>query len=659
MRVYEFSRHYQITNKDLLDVLEQGGFGVGNHMKQLNDEQIAYLIKFFKLNHVLEGTAEKSQNNEESYRKKNDNSENKSVEPIIDRLKSIKDDKQGIVVCDMSLGDLAEKLSVPASELIILLLKEGVVCNKNQVLPHEIVEKIAKFYEIPIITSVSSLPINVAENIKSKSTDIHERPPIVVVIGHVDHGKTTLLDYIRRTRVAVREKGGITQHIGAYQAETKHGNIVFIDTPGHEAFTKMRQRGLKVADIAILIVAADDGVMPQTIEAIRHAKSIQVPIVVAINKVDKVDASRIEFIKGQLAQHDLLAEDWGGQITVVPISAKEGTGVNHLLELVVLQAQLMELKTNLDVSVKGFVLESKLEKGRGPVATIINNFGILKIGDYFICGKATGRVISLVDSFGKRLKSVEPAIPVCISGFNELPQVGDLFQVVPQSEYKTARNKTERIKSSVTPVLFNEESLPLIVKADSHSSREALLDAIIRLSLNQEQRDQEFNVIHAGIGDVSESDVILAGNVGATIVGFNVKVDNNAVVLAQQEKVKIKTFDIIYKLLDYLQELQKKQEVVQVTLVKTGEAIVRKVFDIKGIGVVAGSYIKDGVFSRDGIAKVWRRNKLLAEGAIKSLQRDKRTVKEVHAGYECGFLVEGFSEFQIDDRVECYTKKTI
>ncbi len=551
-----------------------------------------------------------------------------------------------IVVTPMRLSDFATKADLLVNEVILTLLKWGIVAPKNQVLSEDVITKLIKHYELGVAKKSSETKEKDVALEKVVEGKLESRLPVVVVLGHVDHGKTTLLDYIRTTRVAAREKGGITQHIGAYKASTANGDIVFIDTPGHAAFPKIRQRGVKVADVGILVVAADDGMMPQTLEALKELKKMDVPILVAINKIDKVDQQKIEVVKRQLAEQDLLPEDWGGQTICAPISAKNGTGVDYLLEMVALQAELMELRAATDTAAHCYVLESKLEKGRGPVATIICQNGILAQGDYFLCGQSSGRVSSLVDSSGKKIVNVRPSIPVQVAGFVDLPQVGDLFKVVSKADLRAGRSSK---KDRFAPII-KEKAFNLILKTDTNSSLEAIQDSLDKVS----SKDIGFNVIYSGIGDVNESDVELANSTGAMIIGLHVRVFSDALALSDRRKVEIKQFDIIYKLLEYLEEKLEQSKEVETELQKIGQAVVRKVFDIKGIGVIAGSYVQDGRFSKDGSVIGFRGRQKIGEGKITSLQREKKNVKEAHAGYECGFVVEGISDWQVDDIVECY-----
>ena len=654
MRVYEFARKQNISSKKIIELLQKTGFDVTSHMSVLEDKALLYLEKAFKKPEKAakpkvpkkEKTIEIKKILEKPPKKPvPPKPKKKDIVPLEEKLPK----KIQIIAEPMRLVEFAKKINMPATEIIVTLLKWGIVAPKNQVISVNIVTRLAGHYDIEIVKPEAKQE-KVEKKVIVAEGELKERLPVIVILGHVDHGKTTLLDFIRKTRIAIKEKGGITQHLGAYEATTSQGSVVFLDTPGHEAFSKMRQRGVKVADIAVLVVAADDGVMPQTVEAIKHAKSINIPIIVAINKIDKVDKSRIEVVKRQLSQHDVLPEEWGGDAICVPISAKLGTGVDQLLEMILLQSQMMELRADLSGPAKGYVLESKLEKGRGPVATLIAQHGALKVGDYFVCGITRGRVNSLVDSYGKRLNEVGPVIPVQAAGFYSLPEVGDFFKVVSKNEFNKAAKQGEQ-KLAADKRLVQEGGINIIIKTDTNSTKEALIDAIEKLSKRVET---PFNIIHAAVGDVSESNVEFAFNTGSNIIGLHVKKETNAASLAQRREVSIDLHTIIYKLLEDLEERSAKTKEVEMVLTKIGEAVVLKIFDIKKIGVIAGAYVKDGRFSRDGTVKVWRGSQLVGEGKITSLQRERKTVKEVHSGFECGFMVEKFTEWGVDDRVECY-----
>lgn len=685
MRVYEFSKKYGVSSKDLLAQLNDAGFEVKSHMSILDDAAIAFLTKLLDKSAKNEKPAIKIIENivqetpapvkkepeiiakpevhkqvQPDKRQPKEVSANNVRKPVpTNRIATRKEEvvikPKELILKPQTVTAIADAAGRPVSEVILTLLRWGTLANKNTLLPEEVVARIAQQYNIPIVKPLPQKKVEerAVRPVAVEGTQLQERLPVVVVLGHVDHGKTSLLDFIRKTRVAAKEKGGITQHLGAYVAQTRLGNIVFLDTPGHEAFSKMRARGVKVADIAILVVAADDGVMPQTIEAIKHAKSMGVPILVAINKVDKVEPSRIEATRRDLAQHDLLPEEWGGDVVMIPISAKTGQGIEQLLEMIVLQAQLMELRADITSPAKGYILESKIEKGRGPVATLLCVHGQVAVGDYFIAGSTGGRVSSLVDSTGTRIAKVGPSIPVQVAGFESLPSAGDYFEVVTQNEYKAKLRilGNEPKKLAVARPLVTKDMIALIVKTDTDSSKEALLESIEKLS-NKSQIG--FTVIQAGIGDVSESDVILASNTGARIVTLHIKAEPNAASLAQQRSVIIDTYGIIYKLLESLEAFAKSKIAPTFMRKKVGEAEVRRVFDIKNVGVIAGCYVTEGYILRNGIVVGWRGSQKLGEGNITSLQREKRSVKQVNAGFECGFIVEGINDWQEGDRIEFF-----
>ncbi len=689
MRIYEFSKELAIATKDVLAALAEGGFEAKNHMSVITPEAIDFLRKKFatqekKVSSSVQGrekvspssagkTEEKSVELEKASHKAVEKKETSMSASVVIDKKTHKQDISSVSVKKSapeavgssapalieltlrptSVADLAAELNRPVTEIIVTLLKWGMVTSKNQIMGDDIVARLAEHYQVRAVRPVAEKAPEqkTIKEVVAKGKDFKTRPPIVVVLGHVDHGKTSLLDFIRKTRVAAKEKGGITQHLGAYQVHIPQGDIIFLDTPGHEAFPKIRMRGLCVADLAVLVVAADDGVMPQTIEAIKFAKSAEVPLVVALNKIDKVDKARLEVLRRQLAQYDLLPEEWGGDVVCIPVSAKTGEGIDRLLEMIVLQAQMMELQAQMSGPGAGYVLEAKIEKGRGPVATLICRQGQVLIGDYFLCGKTGGKISSLVNSFGDRLEQAGPTIPVLVAGFTDLPEAGDSFEVVSKEQYRKAGVDTV-VRQTVTERVSPEEgSISLIVKADSDSSKEAIIDAMHKLS---KKIKKSFNVVYAGLGDVAESDVDLAANTGASILAFHVKSEQNSLFLAQQRKVSIYSFYIIYKLLEFLEELAQKNKAVVMVQKKIGQASVVRVFDIKGVGVIAGCQIRDGRFSRDGSVVVYRSGKKIGEGKIKSLQREKKAVKEVHTGFECGFLVEGFVDFAVDDIVECF-----
>jgi len=678
MRVYEFSKEYNISNKEVLQALQDVGFEVDSHMAVLTPEQIEYLNETFEKEEQEASQPRPTRKGKILVKKaiRSNSPERDNIDALV--VKPKKHEKKVFVsrreqrvdllekksqtplllaLESMTVGDAAERMFQPVTDVIMVLLRWGIVATKNQYISEETVERLAAHYEIPIEKpkQVDDKDATALRRATSEG-DLKERPPVVVVVGHVDHGKTTLLDYIRKTRVVAREKGGITQHLGAYAAHTSHGDVIFIDTPGHEAFSKMRARGVRAADIAVLVVAADDSVMPQTIEALKHVKEMGLPIVVAVNKIDKVDPTRLETVKRDLSKQDLLPEEWGGQTVVIPVSAKEGTGVDKLLDMILLQAQLQELKADFTQDGKGYILESKLERGRGTVATLLCRHGRVSVGDYFTCGSTVGKVTAMFDSFGKSVKHADARMPVQVVGFDDLPEAGSYFEVVSKEQYIRARAgaREERKNKQLAVSSSGKNVLTCIIKTDSDSSKEALLGSLQKLS---KKIKHEFNVIHAGVGDVTESDVMLATNTGSSLIVFHAKVSAQAKELLRKYHVPLYQFDIIYKLLEALEALVESNQEVVMVRTKIGEAEVRKVFDVKNIGVIAGCYVKDGIFSRDGYVVAWRGKEKIGEGKIRSLQRDKKTVKEVHAGFECGFIVQDIDSWQEGDRAECYIDK--
>lgn len=688
MRIYEFSKLHNLATKDVLEFLQTQGVDCKSHMAVITQEALVLLEKKYlnkadlssaskKENIVTPSSTSSSSSSQQSSvsssRKERSPMHEPQVKKVLPKktfeksfiessfVKPLQEEKSvfvgPLVLQPVTVGDFAVLTGKPVSEIIVSLLKLGAMCTKNHLLSIEQVAALAQVYGYETTKNSAQKQQDTSSDSLRVATVGKERLPIVVVMGHVDHGKTTLLDYIRKTRVASREKGGITQHLGAYEAQTPQGNIVFLDTPGHEAFSKVRRRGAFIADIAVLVIAADDGVMPQTIECIKALKELEIPIIVAINKVDKVEKTRLEVIKRQLSQYDLVPEEWGGNVICTPISGKEGTGVDELLELIILQSQMMELQGNLDQPAEGYVLEAKLEKGRGSVATVICRHGTLSVGDFFSVGDTYGKVISLKDSAGVLRENVGPSVPVVVTGFDSLPDVGTFFKVIDEKDYRRLKSSRED-----SPLLSSRRSvhttrsaasgvLNLVVKTEGNASLEAVLDGVEKLS---KKTEKPFFIVHSGVGNISENDMIVAENAGAYVVGFGVKADLNAVLYGRKAKIDIQLFDIIYRLFEDLEKYAKKHEEVKKILTKIGEATVLKVFVVKKFGVVAGAYIREGRFSDKGITTIWRGKKVVGQGKIKSLQRDKKNVKEVHTGFECAFLIEGFEDWQVDDRVECF-----
>jgi len=567
----------------------------------------------------------------------------------------------------MLLHEVADLFGKQSGELILFLLKKGMPCNRNHMLSLDTIKQLGTHFNIAVHAKVA--PAQEAKAAATSKGAGIARWPVVVVMGHVDHGKTTLLDYIRKMNVAASEKGGITQHIRAWEVDSAHGKIVFLDTPGHEAFSYLRARGSKITDLVVLVVAVDDGIKPQTVEAIKHAKEAGVPIIVAVNKIDKMSSpAALETVKRQLVQYELMPEDWGGQTVLVPLSAKTGQGVNELLEMIVLQAEMAELTADPAANAQAFVLESHVEKGFGPVATVICKEGTLKQGDYFVCGSTTGKVRILVNSHGKRVTQAAPSTPVQVVGFDSFAGVGEVLTVVTQQEYGMAR--AGRGPEALGPSQFvatmtsqqgeaSAKGINIILKTDTRGAKEAIVGSIEKLSKTHKDIKCPVNIITSGIGDISEGDIELAESTKSMILGFNVKVEKNAQLIAKDKAVDIQTHQIIYQLIDYIEKLIISKKEAVYAWNKVGEATVKKVFDIKGIGIIAGCYLRDGVLSRGNKVVCMRNNRQIGEGKITSLQRDRKPVKEIHAGYECGFTVDGFNEWVEGDTVLCYAETRV
>jgi translation initiation factor IF-2 len=671
MRIHEFAKKHNLVNKQLIEILHKEGFEAKSHMSVLSEKAIVCLERTFLNKSFEKQTSEEKQIAPIVVQEKVKPEvlapiEAKKViqtsvqkKTIISKLKSKPiiqaelEKASSIPVEAMTVGKFANLAKLSLSSVILTLLKQGKPCSVNHLLSEDEVVHLCKIYELESCVANSAKKDLLEGKVELSLENTQVRLPVVVVMGHVDHGKTTLLDFIRKTRVAAKEKGGITQHLGAYQVKTKHGKLVFLDTPGHEAFSKIRKRGASVADIAILIVAADDGIMPQTVESIKAIKALGITMIVAINKIDRVDEQRLDVIKRQLTQHDLLPEEWGGQIMVVPISAKEGKNVDHLLEMVALQAEMMDLRASTTATVQGYILESRMLKGRGSVATVLCRQGILRVGDYFKAGSVAGKVTSLTDSAGQPLKEVGSSVPVQITGFSELPPVGSLFDVIQEFEYKTLKNDTPKNSEMASRLSVSDDAqkFNVILKADMHSSLEAIIDGLKKMP---QAAVKEIVVLRSGIGNITESDALLAESTGATIIGFSVKAEQSAVGVARNAEVSIHIFDIIYKLFEKFEELAAREKVIKTVLTKIGQATVLKVFNIKKLGVIAGCIVNDGRFSAKGVIVILRARKEVARGKIKSLQRDKKSVKEVHTGFECAFIVEGFENWQEGDIAECY-----
>ena len=582
--------------------------------------------------------------------------------PPIDREITI---SEGITV-----KELSEKLNVKSSQVIKKLVDRKIFATINQSLDVKMAEDIAREFGAAAtkltFEEEATWEVELAEDPKS----LVRRAPVVTIMGHVDHGKTSLLDAIRETNVAAREAGGITQHIGAYQVSLKDRKIVFIDTPGHEAFTRMRARGAKVTDVVVLVVAADDGVMPQTIEAMDHAKAGKVPIVVAINKIDKPDAQP-ERIKQQLADRGLLAEDWGGDVTMVPVSAKAKTNLELLLEMILLVSDLADAKANPNRPAVGTVLEAQLDRGRGPVATVLVQNGTLRVGDFFICGQVFGKVRAMYNDRGEQVREAEPSTPVEVIGLESLPEVGDNFQVVTDTAkakqivvYREAKAREKAMSKGarVTLEQFKEQAkegdvkeLNLIIKTDVGGTAEVLSEMLQKLSTEK----VKVHVLSRGVGAITESDVLLASTSEAIIIGFNVKPDKATAAIADREGIDIRLHSIIYELTDDIKAAMAGMLDPIFKEVPKGRVLVKEVFRISKVGTVAGCQVIDGSITRNSLVRVWRDREIVHTGRVESLKRFKDDVSEVKTGFECGVTLAGFSDLRQGDELETFITERV
>ncbi len=586
-------------------------------------------------------------------------------------IPTIKIEHAVVTTEQIPLKVLSEKLGISAVEITKRLFKDGIMKSINDSIDYENAALIALDLGIDLEYKPEKTAEDVLKDItvEEDESKLVLRAPVVTVMGHVDHGKTSLLDRIRATSVTSGEAGGITQSIGAYTVTAKGKQITFIDTPGHAAFTAMRARGAQVTDVVILVVAADDGIMPQTVEAINHAKSANVPIVVAMNKMDKHEINP-DRVKQELIEHELVPEEWGGDVMVVPVSAKTGMGIDDLLDSVNLVAEMQELKANPDRPARGTIIEAKLDKGKGPVASIIVQNGTLKTGDNIISGTTMGRVRAMFDDKGRAVKSAGPSVAVSILGFEEVPSAGDSIMAVDQALMKQVqeerKNKEresmikEQSRVTLDDVFAQVEegkmkNLNLIVKGDVQGSVEAVKQSLEKLS-NEEVR---VKVIHSAAGAINESDVMLADSANAIIIGFNVRPDTNAKRLSESSKVDVRSYRIIYELLDDIEKALKGMLAPKLREILTGKCEVRQTFNITGAGTIAGCYVTDGKIVRGGKLRIYREDIMICEGGVKQLKRFKDDVKEVAYGFECGCAIEGFNEIRIGDVIECYVTEEI
>jgi translation initiation factor IF-2 len=686
-RVYELAKELNLSSKDLISKLNDLDIKVKNHMSTLEDEEVELIMDLLR---------DKPQQTEEVHQKEEedifeDNLEDIEEERVYKKSfkkgskKNKKNNKKAVLTEEkeedeikiitipefLTVKELAEKMKVNPTEIIKKLIAKGIMVTVNQQIDFENAAKIAEEYGFLVDKEEVKDELEMLlEETPDDEKDLQPRPPIVTVMGHVDHGKTSLLDAIRNTNVTMKEMGGITQHIGASVVEINDKKIVFLDTPGHEAFTAMRARGASITDIVVLVVAADDGVMPQTVEAINHVKAANVPMIVAINKIDLPTANP-DRVKTELSELGLVPEEWGGNTICVPVSAKKNIGIDNLLEMILLVAEMEDLKANPNKPARGTIIEAKLEKGKGPVATVIVQNGTLQIGDAILAGTVYGKVRAMFDDKGRRIKKAGPSTPVEVLGFSEVPEAGDKLIVV--EEEKKARELAERRKELQKEMelkrkqkvsledLFSQiqegsvKELNIIIKADVQGSVEALKKSIEDLS-NEEVR---IKVIHGAVGAITETDVMLASASNAIIIGFNVRPETNAKNLAEKEKVDIKLYRIIYEAIEDIKAAMKGLLEPKYKEVELGRAEVRAVFRVPGVGNVAGCYVLSGKILRNSDIRVVRDGIVVYEGKIASLKRFKDDVREVQQGFECGIGIDRFNDIKEGDIIEAYQMEEI
>ena len=612
--------------------------------------------------------------NQQEQRKKKTSGPGAFIKPEPVKKPEIDPDAPVKIPPSLTLKELAEALTIPANDIIKkLLISGGGMLNLNSELDFERAEEIALEFDriVEMEEQVDVIEEILKDDEEDDESSMIVRPPVVCVMGHVDHGKTSLLDKIRSSHVTTGEAGGITQHIGAYTVETANGQITFLDTPGHEAFTSMRMRGAQSTDIAILVVAADDGVMPQTIEAINHAKAAEIEIIVAINKIDK-ESANIERVKQELTEYELIPEDWGGSTIFCPVSAHSGEGIDELLDMVSLTAEMLELKANPDRKARGIVLEAQLDKGRGSVATVLVQKGTLHVGDAIAVGNAYGKVRAMINDKGKRIKSAGPSTPVEILGLSEVPFAGEVCMAMENekearavAEKFIAYGREKMLSETKTQLslddLFNQiqagsvKELNIIVKADVQGSVEAVKQSLTKLSNDE----VAVKVIHGGVGAINESDVMLASASNAIIIGFNVRPEPAAKDAATAEKVDLRLYRVIYNAIEDIESAMKGMLDPEFVEKVTGHAEVRQIFKASGVGTIAGSYVTDGNIQRDSSARIIRDGIVVHEGKLASIQRGKDAVKEVRSGFECGLVMENFNDIKEGDQLEAFIMEEV
>ena len=716
-RVYELAKQYNLTSKAFIEQLANYGIEVKSHMSTLDPETVELIgseiegadvesktgavadiepvdvsaqpavteAEIKEITVEIETSPAEAVTPKKSRRKKKGKAKSKreirsslSKAPPpqkrpskLEVAESQDEDTSDIpeIVEGIAVGQLATALKKNPTEVIMQLMKLGIMANINQKLDFETLGMISQIFDFTPVRQ-RSLEEQVLAKIADDPVDLVPRSPVVTIMGHVDHGKTSLLDAIRQSNVLQTEAGSITQHIGAYHVELESGKVVFLDTPGHAAFTAMRARGAEVTDIVVLIVAADDGIMPQTVEAISHAKAAEVPIVVAINKID-VAGARSDYVKQQLIEHDLMPEEWGGQTTVAEISALEQTGVGDLLELLLLEAELLELEANPNKLARATVIEAKLDQGRGAAATILVQEGTLRIGSSFVAGMYSGRVRAMIDDRGNQVKEAKPSTPVEVLGFNGVPEAGDTFYAVEServakeiSDKRQAERREVQLgsNSKVTlEALFEQikagdvKDLNIILKGDVQGSVQAIAESLKELS----NKEVKVNIIHQGVGGITEADILLAIASNAIVVGFHVRPTTEAIRTSDAEGIDVRSYNIIYDLINDVRSAIEGLLEPEIREIVLGRAIVREIFHVPRAGTVAGSYVNWGKVVHNQPLRVLRNNRLIYEGNTDSLRRFQDDVTEVATNYECGISINGFDDFKVDDVLECYSQERV
>ena len=683
IRVYELAKQYGISSKEFVEELRGYSVPIKNHMSTLDLETVELVERERSATKTPSVESPEAKVELPSTKKKTKKAAAVSTidETQVIEVKTevpqedaaISEEKAATTVPQIqegvTVGLLASELGFKGTEMIMRLMKLGIMASINQRLDYETLQAISDQFGFEAARRLT-LEEQILQDEPDDTKNLRSRSPVITIMGHVDHGKTSLLDAIRQSNVMDTEAGQITQHIGAYHVELESGSVVFLDTPGHAAFTAMRARGAQVTDIVVLVVAVDDGVMPQTVEALNHAKAAGVPILVALNKID-VENARPDYVKRQLAEYDLVPEEWGGQTIFVEISAKERIGIEELLEMLLLEAELLELSANPNKPARGTVAEAKLDKGRGPVATVLVQSGTLHIGDAFVAGRYYGKVRAMIGDRGHRVKKAPPSTPVEVLGFTGVPEAGDQFFAVDSerdskavSEFRQAQHRATRLgpQSRVSlDDLFQQiregdiKELNIIVKGDVQGSVEAVVDSLQRLSTDE----VKIKIIHQAVGGITETDILLASASNAIVVGFNVHPTTGALIAKENEDIDVRTYSVIYGLISDVQSAMEGLLEPEVREVVVGRGIVRELFKTPRMGTIAGSYVNWGRIIRNYALRVLRDNRLIYEGKVDSLRHFKEDVTEVQANYECGIGVNAFDDFKMDDVLECYTHERI